>query len=161
MIFAELLRFAAQQVQEFTVEKIPVVIVSSFFLYGIVNEVIRYNARIPGVPGPWGYWMFGNLPQLRSNAAQQYRKWAKKYGAVYQVQLGNIPVLVVNSASAAKVIFGQHSQATASRPELYTFHKVSLSNSAKTKVCANAGPRPSSYQTQPEPRLAQRPTMTR
>lgn len=39
--------------------------------------------------------------------------------------LGNVPVVVVNTASDAKAIFGGHSQALASRPEFYTFHKVS------------------------------------
>jgi hypothetical protein len=37
---------------------------------------------------------------------------------------------VVNTAAAAKAIFGQHSQALSSRPEFYTFHKVS-----RTDVC--------------------------
>lgn len=43
---------------------------------------------------------------------------------MYQIQLGNIPVIVVNSASSARVIFGNFSQALSSRPVFYTFHKV-------------------------------------
>lgn len=39
--------------------------------------------------------------------------------------LGNVPVVVVNSAASAKVLFGQNAQALSSRPEFYTFHKVS------------------------------------
>lgn len=38
--------------------------------------------------------------------------------------LGNVPVVVVNSAKEAKVLFGQNAQALSSRPEFYTFHKV-------------------------------------
>lgn len=93
-------------------------------LYVIINEFIRSKARIGRLNGPKGLPLIGNLYQIRVNAAEQYRQWSKKYGAVYQIQLGNVPVVVVNTAEAAKVIFGNNSQALASRPEFYTFHKV-------------------------------------
>jgi 3-hydroxyphenylacetate 6-hydroxylase len=93
-------------------------------LYIIVNEFVRGQARVKGLSGPAGYPLIGNLWQIRTNAAEKYRQWAKKHGAVYQIQLGNIPVVVVNSAAAAKTIFGQSAQALSSRPEFYTFHKV-------------------------------------
>jgi 3-hydroxyphenylacetate 6-hydroxylase len=94
-------------------------------LYIVANEFIRAAARIPNLGGPVGFPLIGNLWQIRTNAAEQYRSWSKKYGSVYQVQLGNIPIVVVNTATAAKTIFGQNSQALSSRPEFYTFHKVS------------------------------------
>lgn len=96
------------------------------FLYVIVNEFVRASARVKGMKGPRGLPLIGNLAQIRVNAAEQYRIWSKKFGAVYQIQLGNIPVVVVNSAASAKVIFGQNAQALSSRPEFYTFHKVSV-----------------------------------
>jgi len=96
------------------------------FLYVILNEFIRASARVKGMKGPRGLPLIGNLAQIRVNAAEQYRIWSKKFGAVYQIQLGNIPVVVVNSAASAKVIFGQNAQALSSRPEFYTFHKVSV-----------------------------------
>jgi 3-hydroxyphenylacetate 6-hydroxylase len=93
-------------------------------LYILANEVVRKQARVGGLGGPTGFPLIGNLWQIRVNAAERYRHWAKKYGAVYQIQLGNIPVVVVNSAASAKVLFGQNAQALSSRPEFYTFHKV-------------------------------------
>ena len=93
-------------------------------LYVFVNEVVRRQARVAGLDGPKGLPLIGNLSQIRKNAAEKYRQWARTYGAVYQIQLGNIPVVVVNSAASAKVLFGQHAQALSSRPEFYTFHKV-------------------------------------
>ena len=93
--------------------------------YLVANEYIRAQARIPGLKGPPGLPLVGNIRQIRVNAAEKYRVWAKQWGAVYQIQLGNIPVVVVNSAAAAKVLFGQNAQALSSRPEFYTFHKVS------------------------------------
>lgn len=93
-------------------------------IYVIANEFIRSKARIAKLDGPGGLPLIGNLWDIRVNAAEQYRKWAKKFGSVYQIQLGNVPVVVVNSASAARALFGQNAQALSSRPEFYTFHKV-------------------------------------
>lgn len=105
-------------------QSLLVVAFGSLLLYIIVNEVIRSKARLVGMKGPRGYPLIGNLWDIRVNAAEQYRKWATKFGDVYQIQLGNIPVVVVNSAATARSIFGQNSQALSSRPEFYTFHKV-------------------------------------
>ncbi len=102
-------------------------------LYIIANEYVRKSRRIPSFSGPSGYPLVGNIPQIRVNAAETYRQWAAIYGDVYQIQLGNEPVIVVNSAAAAKVIFGQNAQALSSRPVFWTFHKV-LSNTAGTTI---------------------------
>ncbi|OGE47856.1 hypothetical protein PENARI_c035G09570 [Penicillium arizonense] len=102
-------------------------------LYVVLNEFIRASARIKGMNGPQGFPLIGNLSQIRTNAAEQYRIWSKTHGAVYQIMLGNIPVVVVNSAASAKVLFGQNAQALSSRPEFYTFHKI-LSNTAGTTI---------------------------
>ncbi|KAJ9258294.1 hypothetical protein DTO207G8_1469 [Paecilomyces variotii] len=102
-------------------------------LYVIANEVVRSKARLPNLNGPKGLPLIGNLHQIRTNAAEQYRSWAKKYGGVYQIQLGNIPIVVVNTAEAARVVFGQNAQALSSRPEFYTFHKV-VSNTSGTTI---------------------------
>ncbi|KAL3440708.1 cytochrome P450 [Aspergillus insuetus] len=102
-------------------------------LYVIINEFIRASVRIPGFKGPRGLPLIGNLAQIRKNAAEQYRIWSKTYGPVYQIQLGNIPIMVVNSAASAKVLFGHNAQALSSRPEFYTFHKI-VSNTAGTTI---------------------------
>ena len=93
-------------------------------LYIIINEYVRASARVKGMKGPPGLPLIGNLAQIRDNAAEQYRIWSRRFGPVYQIQLGNIPVVVVNSAASAKALFGQNAQALSSRPEFYTFHKV-------------------------------------
>lgn len=95
-------------------------------LYILINEIIRLKARIPQLKGPPGLPLVGNIWDIRTNAAERYRQWSKQYGDVYQIMLGNIPVVVVNSAAAAKTIFGSNAQVLSSRPELYTFHKVSF-----------------------------------
>lgn len=92
--------------------------------YLAVNEGIRYSARVAGFGGPRGWPVVGNLWHIRTNAAEQYRRWARTHGPVYQIMLGNVPVIVVNSAKAANAVFLSNSHALSSRPEFYTFHKV-------------------------------------
>ena len=93
--------------------------------YIVYNEYVRYSRRIKGFSGPTNWLLVGNIPDIKYNAAEKYREWSRQYGAVYQIQLGNEPVIVVNSAEAAKKIFGGNSQALSSRPVFWTFHKVS------------------------------------
>lgn len=108
---------------------IPVLIGIGFLA---VYEAVRFSQRIPNFGGPSGYPIWGNIPQIRENAAEKYRQWSLKYGPVYQVQLGNIPVLVVNSAEKAKEVFLTNSRATSDRPMFHTFHKVVSSTAGFT-----------------------------
>ncbi|KAK9479711.1 cytochrome P450 [Lipomyces japonicus] len=103
-----------------------------FIIYIIANEFIRANARISGFNGPRGYPLFGNILQIRGNASERYKQWAKEYGSIFQIQLGNVPVLVVNSAAAAQKVFVSNSTSTISRPMFYTFHKVVSSTAGFT-----------------------------
>jgi 3-hydroxyphenylacetate 6-hydroxylase len=98
----------------------------------VLAELQRYRARLRDWKGPTGLPIIGNLHQVRVNAAAKYRTWAEKHGPVYQIMLGNVPVIVVNSAQAAREIFVANSSALAGRPEFYTFHKVVSSTSGTT-----------------------------
>jgi len=59
-------------------------------------------------------------------AAEKYRQWVKEYGDVYQIQLGNTPIVIINSAAAAKDLLLAQTSALNSRPVFHVFHKVSL-----------------------------------
>lgn len=113
-----------------------ILIVMSLAVAPVLYERRRRGLRIPKIPGPRGLPFVGNLYDIRTNAAEQYRKWSHEHGDVFQIQLGDITVLVVNSASAAKAIFLGHSNALSSRPVFFTFHKVvpSLRNMAVTNT---------------------------
>jgi 3-hydroxyphenylacetate 6-hydroxylase len=93
-------------------------------VYLLVNEYVRRVRRLKGFDGPYNWPLVGNIPDLKYNAAETYRQWSKVYGDVYQIQLGNEPIIVVNSAESARNIFGANSQALSSRPVFWTFHKV-------------------------------------
>ncbi|PWY67490.1 cytochrome P450 phenylacetate hydroxylase [Aspergillus eucalypticola CBS 122712] len=133
MAVAAVLLFLQQSILESPLRSLAVTAVIVPIVYIIINEFIRASARVPGLKGPRGLPLIGNLAQIRKNAAEQYRIWSKTHGPVYQIQLGNIPVVVVNSAAAAKVLFGHNAQALSSRPEFYTFHKI-VSNTAGTTI---------------------------
>ena len=97
---------------------------TSILLYLVINEIVRYQARNLDFDGPLNLPVVGNIPDIAVNAAERFRTWVPKYGNVYQIQLGNVPIIVVNSASAAKELFGHQGHALSSRPVFYTFHKV-------------------------------------
>ena len=61
-------------------------------------------------------------------AAEQYREWAKTFGPVFQVQLGNRPVIVVNDCESAKALFLTQTSSLVSRPLFPIFHGVVFKN---------------------------------
>ena|SRR2546421_9970435 len=123
-MFADQTQDIAAFAREHPLPALVYLLLFNIFLYVLFTEIERYNTRLAGFKGPNGFPIIGNIWQIRTNAAEQYRQWAKRFGAVYQIQLGNVPVVVVNSAAAARTIFGQNAQALSSRPEFYTFHKA-------------------------------------
>jgi 3-hydroxyphenylacetate 6-hydroxylase len=106
------------------VRSLVILLLALPILYILANEYTRHSRRMKGFSGPTNWPIVGNIPNIKYNAAEKYREWSRKYGAVYQIQLGNEPVIVVNSADAARKIFGGNSQALSSRPVFWTFHKV-------------------------------------
>lgn len=133
---ADLLALLTDNGRRGTLETLAITLFLAPVVYFVVNEVVRYNARISRLKGPRGLPVIGNMWDIRVNAAEKYREWAKTFGDVYQIQLGNIPVVVINSAAAAKTLFGQNLQAMSSRPEFYTFHKASRRMGCQgTRMC--------------------------
>ncbi|OBR02520.1 Cytochrome P450 2H2 [Colletotrichum higginsianum IMI 349063] len=95
-----------------------------FLVYITVNEIVRLRSRVPRLAGPWGYPLVGSLPSIEGKAnSEEYRKWAARYGDVFQVQLGNTTAVVVNSAAAARALFIAQREATNGRPIFYVLHK--------------------------------------
>lgn len=119
-----ILPFVVGDLRDHAIRSFFVLAIGVPLAYVLINEYIRRSARVKGFSGPTNWPLVGNIPDIKYNAAEKYRQWAKTYGDVYQIQLGNVPVIVVNSAEAARKIFGQNSQALSSRPVFWTFHKV-------------------------------------
>lgn len=124
-MISTILPLLSTELQEHTLRSLLALLIGIPLAYLFVNEFVRRAARVKGFSGPTNWPLVGNILDIRFNAAEKYRQWSKIYGDVYQIQLGNVPVIVVNSAEAARKIFGQNSQALSSRPVFWTFHKVS------------------------------------
>ena len=113
----------------------PAVLAVAILLAAFIFERRRKSFRIPGFPQAAGLPLVGNI--LVNNIAEQCRFWKYVYGDVFQVQLGEIPILVVNTAAAAKAIFTGHANALSSRPSLWTFHQVGSLLSASDNLLIN------------------------
>lgn len=89
----------------------------------LVILTIAYNlvkpAKIPqglrAVPGPRGWPILGNLPQLGKHPQQALQRWAKQYGPVFQIRLGWENHVYVNDPAAVKDIFDRQSAVTSGR----------------------------------------------
>lgn len=92
--------------------------------YFVFTEVSRYRKYISGIPGPTGLPIVGNYHQLAPDPAESLRQWSKRYGSVYQIMMGDMPVVIVNSMQAARDIFIGQGHPTVDRPQFYTFHSV-------------------------------------
>lgn len=112
------------QLLEHPIRSLLVLLVAFPTSYFVANEFVRYSRRIKGFSGPTNWPIVGNIPDIKYNAAEKYREWSNTFGPVFQIQLGNEPIIVVNNAESAKKIFGGNSQALSSRPVFWTFHKV-------------------------------------
>lgn len=122
-------------------------------IMALYHEYLRLKSRVKGLPGPRGYPIVGNLFQIKGKPAyENYRKWAKEYGPVFQgrlmslvlayyhrqhvaqycapgltenglptVQLGSLPMVIINDAQSAHDLLVKQHSAVISRPVLYTF----------------------------------------
>ncbi|ORY60264.1 cytochrome P450 [Pseudomassariella vexata] len=132
MTLEHLICFARQQLADSPLRCTATIALVGILLHIIGNEIVRARARVPGMKGPRGWPVIGNLWDIRTNAAARFYDWSKTYGDVYQIQMGNTPVVVVNSAVAAKKLFVANSQAISSRPITYTFHKIASTTAGLT-----------------------------
>lgn len=65
-----------------------------FVLLGVLFVIIKYfnstdQPKIKGIPEIPGYPLFGSLLEFGSQHAKVAQRLAKRYGAVFQVRLGN------------------------------------------------------------------------
>ena len=117
------------------VKGLPLVAVLAFLGYVVLNEFDRRGNRVARLPGPVGYPLLGSLPSLRGTVTpDEYRIWAGRYGDVFQVPLGNVPAVIVNTAAAARALFISQREATNSRPVTYVLHKKVQSGGPVTSI---------------------------
>ncbi|KAH7130660.1 cytochrome P450 phenylacetate hydroxylase-like protein [Dendryphion nanum] len=95
-------------------------------LYGTDTPRIKGIPEIPGLP------LLGSLRELGENHALVAQKWAKKYGPVFQVRMGNKRIVFANSFDSVRHLWITNQSALISRPTLHTFHTVVSSSQGFT-----------------------------
>lgn len=93
--------------------------------YVVITELYRRNVRLASVPGPRGLPIVGNFYQLGRDPAETLHIWGQQYrNGIFQIMLGNMPVVVFNSMQAARDVFIGQGHSLIDKPVFYTFHSV-------------------------------------
>lgn len=96
-----------------------------FVLIAIIYAAIQIHDRtdipkIKGIPEIPGVPILGNLAQLGNNHAKTAQEWAKKYGPVFQVRMGNRRIIFANTFDSVRNLWITNQSALISRPTLHT-----------------------------------------
>ncbi|KAJ7956139.1 Cytochrome P450 [Quillaja saponaria] len=78
----------------------------------------KRNSNLP--PSPPKIPIIGNLHQLGTMPHLSLQNLAKKFGAIFYLQLGEVPTVVVSSSRLAKEVMKTHDLALSSRPQLFS-----------------------------------------
>ncbi|XP_017697220.3 flavonoid 3'-monooxygenase CYP75B137-like [Phoenix dactylifera] len=88
----------------------------TLWLYTLLRHK-TWKGTFPLPPGPRGLPLVGNLPFLRPNLHRCFSEYARTYGPIFNLRLGNKLFIVVSSPSIAKevykendIIFSNHDQ---------------------------------------------------
>lgn len=84
----------------------------------LITSITRKH---PLPPGPWSLPVVGNLLQLGKHPYVSFDHMRKKYGDVFLIKLGMVPVVVVNGFDAVKQVLWKDGESFAGRPDMHTF----------------------------------------
>uniref|UniRef100_A0A5F8GII1 Cytochrome P450 1A1 n=1 Tax=Monodelphis domestica TaxID=13616 RepID=A0A5F8GII1_MONDO len=109
----------------FVIETISKEVTISFLVLMIVFIFIRAlgnrNKKHMSPPGPRPFPIIGNLLQLGDHPYLTFMEMKKKYGDVFLIKLGMVPVVVVNGTEMVKKGLLKDGENFAGRPHMYTF----------------------------------------
>ncbi|XP_038140011.1 cytochrome P450 1B1 [Cyprinodon tularosa] len=85
---------------------------------------LRQRGSIPGLPGPFAWPVIGNAAQLGTAPHLYFSRLVKKYGNVFQIQLGSRAVVVLNGDAIRQALIKQGLD-FAGRPDFTSFKHIS------------------------------------
>ncbi|CAN9506807.1 unnamed protein product [Ophioblennius macclurei] len=89
----------------------------------------RFSKKIPAglkrLPGPKPLPIIGNALELGSKPHLSFTSMSKRYGDVFQIQLGMRPVVILNGYETIRQALFKQGDEFSSRPDLYSFSFVS------------------------------------
>ncbi|KAG9486776.1 hypothetical protein GDO78_006915 [Eleutherodactylus coqui] len=94
----------------------------TFLIVLLITKKIWRKRKLP--PGPWGLPLLGNLLQIGELPHLSFLKMKEKYGDVFRLKLGMVPVVVVSGLETVKKVLLNQGEQFGGRPKLYTFSLV-------------------------------------
>ncbi|KAF9606657.1 hypothetical protein IFM89_027701 [Coptis chinensis] len=109
---------------------LPFFLVAAIFLLPLLYSLLIKNPnetqghgkskKLHLPPGPTRLPIIGNLHQLGNSPHLSLSRLSEKFGAIFYLQLGHIPTVIVSSARLAKEVMTTHDLTLSSRPQLYS-----------------------------------------
>ncbi|XP_036996242.2 cytochrome P450 1A4-like [Artibeus jamaicensis] len=103
----------------------PEVVTTSLIILVMVFIFVRalgsQGRKQVSPPGPWSFPLIGNLLQLGDHPYLTFIEMRKKYGDVFLIKLGMVPVVVVNGMEMVKQVLLKNGESFAGRPNMHTF----------------------------------------
>ena len=78
--------------------------IATFYFFPTIFKTKRQNWK-NAPPGPLGWPIVGNLPQLSKNFHEDLFHLSEKYGPIFSLKLGRKPAIVVSSPELAFEVF--------------------------------------------------------
>ncbi|XP_002737140.1 cytochrome P450 1A5-like [Saccoglossus kowalevskii] len=100
---------------------IVLLVLVCIIIYGVLS--LRIPSGFPS--GPRGYPFIGNMLALAKEPHITLTNYAKTYGDVYTIKLGNTPVVILNSIEVIKETLVKKQNDYAGRPNVYSFEMLS------------------------------------
>lgn len=96
----------------------------------LVYLVVRYfRSDVPEglrrLPGPRALPIIGNVLEVGRRPYLSLTAMRKRYGDVFQIRLGMLPVIVLSGAETVRQALVKQGEEFSSRPDLYTFRFIS------------------------------------
>ncbi|XP_050234952.1 premnaspirodiene oxygenase-like [Mercurialis annua] len=94
-------------------------LISVLFILRAIWKKLKSSKPLNLPPGPWKLPIIGNMHKLIGGLPHhKLGDLAKKYGPVLQLQIGQVPTVVISSAETAKQVMKTHDTIFAQRPFL-------------------------------------------
>ncbi|XP_062985417.1 cytochrome P450 1A4-like [Elgaria multicarinata webbii] len=100
----------------------------------LISIKMLMKSKQPCPPGPWSLPILGNLLQLGEYPYIYFDRMRRKYGDVFQIKMGMVPVVVVNGLDAVKQVLLRDGESFAGRPDMHTFSFISNGESMSFSV---------------------------
>ncbi|XP_015427788.1 PREDICTED: cytochrome P450 1A5-like isoform X2 [Myotis davidii] len=104
-----------------TPEEVTTSLIILVIVFVFVRALMSKRRRQVSPPGPWSFPLIGNLLQLGDHPFLTFTEMRKKYGDVFLVKLGVVPVVVVNGMEMVKHVLLKDGEHFAGRPNMHTF----------------------------------------